>query len=413
MEIQEYIDKGLIHSIHTSERRAFRGCRRRWDWAYRQNYHPTVTPAPLEFGTAYHVAMETYYNPDTWAEDNWTKSRNAIDAFKDTVQDQYSRYIELNGRPEDDVIERYKHSLSLGIDMVKYYTTKISPKIDQGLTPLAVEIPFEVSLGFNCGCEACKVRWKTSSDGIAHHDKWQEETYQYFINKGREPDKARQFCATESNYWKLWAGLPVTFGGRIDAIFEDSDHRILCVDWKTTARILDDFDEAAFLELDDQVAGYPVAIRKLGRRVDGFIYHEQRKAVPEKPKRLQREYKGRAFSTDRNAPMEYETFINTIMAEDVRGYNMGCYDEYLEFLQGKMAPKFYQRHVIYKTDIQIQNFWNDLINEAKDILGNPRVYPQPSRFSCSSCMYRVPCDGQNRGEDYKYTLESMFTESRL
>lgn len=413
MEIQSYIDKGLIHSIHTSERRAFRGCRRRWDWAYRQNYHPTVTPAPLEFGIAYHVAMETFYNPDTWYEDNWTKSRNAIDAFKDTVQDQYSRYIELNGRPEDKIIEMYQNSLKLGIEMVKYYTTKISPKIDQGLTPIAVEIPFEVSLGFNCDCAQCKVRWKSSPDGIAHHDKWQEETYKYFINKARDPEKARQFCATESNYWKLWAGLPVTFGGRIDAIFEDEQHRVLCVDWKTTSRILDDYDEAAFLELDDQVAGYPVALRKLGRRVDGFIYHEQRKAVPEKPSQLKRVYKGRSFSTDKNAPMEYETFVNTIMAEDLRAYNMGFYDEYLEFLQGKMAPKFYQRHTIYKTDTQIENFWADLINEAKDILGNPRVYPQPSRFSCNSCMYRVPCDGQNRGEDYQYTLESMYTESRL
>jgi MoaA/NifB/PqqE/SkfB family radical SAM enzyme len=119
------------------------------------------------------------------------------------------------------------------------------------------------------------------------------------------------------------------------------------------------------------------------------------------------------FSTDKTAPMEYATFVNTVMAEDVRGYNMGLYDDYIEFLQGTMAPKFYQRHTIYKTDTQVENFWNDLISEARDMLANPRVYPQPSRFSCNSCLYRVPCDGKNRGEDYKYTLDTLYIGDRL
>jgi len=392
MDVQKYIDLGLIHSIHTSERRSFRGCRRRWDWSYRQNYHPTVTPKPLEFGTAYHIAMEVWYEPTNWFGDRTKQASLALEAFQDTVQDQYSRYIELNGTPEDEIIESYKDSLILGSDMVRYYTNKISPKIDQDWTPIAVEIPFEVSLGFTCKCEAC---WKLY--------------YEYLI---KHVFSKYEHIKTEEEIKANFPGLPVTFGGRIDAIFKDIQDRIFCVDWKTTSRILDDYDEAAFLELDDQVAGYPVAIRKLGRRVDGFIYHEQRKAVPEPPKQLQRAYKGRVFSTNKTSAVEHESFVNAVMAEDARAYNMGLYDEYLEFLQGNMAPKFYQRHVIYKTDIQIENFWNDLISEAKDMLMEPRVYPQPSRFSCNSCMYRVPCDGQNRGEDFSYTLNTLFVRDR-
>lgn len=396
MDVDKFIERGLIHSIHTSERRAFRACRRRWDWAYRQNFHPTVMAKPLEFGIAYHVAMEVWYDPDSWLKDRDIQSKLAVQAFRQTVYDQYTRYVELNGIPEDLIVSDYNERLELGVAMVEYYTKKVSPQLDKGLTPLAVEIPFEVYLGFNCSCEVCWIKWTATKEF--------RDDLEYKSNVIG--------VSGLDNYRKnFWAGLPVTFGGRIDAVMMDDEGRVYCFDWKTTTKILDDFDEAAFLELDDQVAGYPVALRKLGRRVDGFIYHEQRKAVPQAPKMLQREYKGRIFSTDKNAPVEYDTFLNVIMNKDLRAYNMGFYDDYLEYLQGELAPKFYQRHSIIKTDIQIENFWQNLIEEAKDMLRDPRVYPQPSRFSCNSCLYRVPCDGKNRGEDYLYTLNSLFIGS--
>jgi hypothetical protein len=56
----------LCHEIHTSERKSFRACRRRWDWLFRGHYYPVETAKPLEFGIAYHKAMEVWYNPDTW-----------------------------------------------------------------------------------------------------------------------------------------------------------------------------------------------------------------------------------------------------------------------------------------------------------------------------------------------------------
>lgn len=393
MDADLHIEKGLIHSIHTSERRAFRACRRRWDWAYRQDFHPTVMAKPLEFGIAYHVAMETWYDPDSWLKDRDMQSKLAVQSFRQTVYDQYTRYVELNGIPEELVVDDYNQRIELGVAMVEYYTKKVSPLLDKGLTPLAVEIPFEAFMGFRCKCDTCWKLWSNSQD------------FNVDINHVNDTFGVIGIDNYKENYW---TGLPVTFGGRIDAIMMDEEGRIFCFDWKTTSKILDDYDEAAFLELDDQVAGYPVALRMLGKRVDGFIYHEQRKAVPAAPKMLQREYKGRIFSTDKNAPIEYDTFLNTVLNHDLRAYNMGFYDEYLEYLQGPMAPKFYQRHSIIKTDIQIKNFWNDLIEEAKDMLKNPRVYPQPSRFSCNSCLYRVPCDGKNRGEDYMYTLKTLF-----
>lgn len=403
------IENGLLHSIHTSERKAFRGCRRRWDWSYRQNYHPTVTAQPLEFGTAYHASMECWYDPEMWFKDRQTQSALSISTFKTITQAQFDRYEALNGAAGDLVKDEYRKSVQLGIDMVKYYTERVSPLLDKNLRPLAVEVPFEVPLDYYCDCDAC---WKLFSTS---------ELGKKFIVNDLEVRKHHgsqcacidindpEFYSWRENHWR---GLPVTFGGRIDAIFEDNHGRILVFDWKTTSRLLDSEDEAAFLELDDQVGGYPAALYKLGKKVDGFIYHEQLKKVPVAPEKLEKPYRGRAYSVNKQAGVEYMTALNTVVKYDQYAYNNGLYDDYLKFLEGPMRPKFYQRHTVLKTDTQMDNFWSDLILESQDMLDSPSVYPQASRFSCNSCAYRQPCEGQSRGEDYMYTLNSLFTRSR-
>lgn len=726
MNVDEYIKLGLHHSIHTSERKAFRACRRRWNWSYRQGYHPKVTPKPLEFGIAVHRAFEVWYDPQTWFDDRDTQSSLAIAAFKQVCDSQLKTFRELNGEPEEEVLTDYRERVDLGVDMVRYYTKNVSPIIDKGLTPLAVEIPFEVPMGFNCKCDSCWIKYRIFMEAPDPKDNHYIDSLKYSLMSFHT-----LAWSSDGEYYKAWEGLPVTFGGRIDAIIKDSRDRIYCYDWKaqpidekiltptgwtqmgslkvgdyvigsnghktkvtgiypqgekevfnittsdgstvkatgdhlwtiyaknynrsktmttieiitelnknnpiylllpelqpvnyepnddkitldsyvlglligdggftdrtikfsnsdglesylpyqcnrisehlndfrligaisdikrlgldghksidkfiprqymvssvqnrlklvqglmdtdgyvskgnalfctssyklrddfvelinslggkalvfndglrhnanaesyqisvklplglcpffadikhkkgrwrkgpqthrkiiskvepykttevqcimveakdslyvtrdyilthnTTARILDDEDEAAFLQLDDQVGGYPVALYKMGRRIDGFIYHEQRKAVPVSPKQLKRPYQGKLYSTDKTATVEYDSFFSTILRNDLGAYNAGLYDEYLKFLMGPMAPKFYQRHTIYKTEEQMDNFWNDLIAEAHDMLEQPRIYPQASRFSCNSCLYRQPCEGKNRNEDYKYTLDSNF-----
>lgn len=392
VKANEYITHDLFHSVHTSERKAFRACRRRWNWRYNQWYHPTTTPKPLEFGTAIHKGFEVWYDPDMWLKDREVQSALAIGAFSKVIKDQLNAYRELNGEPDQEVLNDYHERVTLGVNMLKYYTERVSPLLDVDLTPLATEIPFEVPLGFNCKCDGCWDKW------------WASDQTKPIIS-----DSIDGFAVRNGTYrTSKWEGLPVTFGGKIDAIMQDRESRILCVDWKSAAKMIDDETEAAFLELDDQVGGYPAALYKSGRACHGFVYHEQKKAVPGPPKLLSRAYKGKLFSTDKTANVEWETFYKTVKKEDSGAFYAGLYDEHLAFLKSPMAPRFYQRYRVYKSDIQMENFWKDLIAEAKDMLENPRIYPQPSRFSCNSCLYRQPCDGQNRGEDFTYTLDSMY-----
>src|SRR5215831_19382433 len=144
MDTSEYIPHGLVHSIHTSERRSFRSCRRRWHWAYKDMFYPLVTPPPLEFGVAFHRAMEHFYNPELWGKDFEVQKLEAIQYFKSECIRQFKNYRRLNGEPSEEMRKEYQERLDLGIGMLNFYCEQVSPQWDVGFIPLRVEVPFEV-----------------------------------------------------------------------------------------------------------------------------------------------------------------------------------------------------------------------------------------------------------------------------
>src|SRR6185312_7002878 len=94
--VDDYIKAGLVHSLHTSTAKSFRGCRRRWNWLYNEYYYPTETAKPLEFGVAFHYAMEKLYDPDTW-HDKPTAYALARAAFVEKCDEQYEKYCDAHG----------------------------------------------------------------------------------------------------------------------------------------------------------------------------------------------------------------------------------------------------------------------------------------------------------------------------
>lgn len=236
MEIQEYISNGLCHSLHTSERRSFRSCRRRWHWSSIDMYYPLVTPQPLEFGVAYHAAMEEFYRPEFWFQDREVQKYVAMQRFKQVCQQQLKKYERLNGQPEVDVLNDYKERVQLGLNMFKYYAEQISPQFDKGFRPVEVEVAFEVPIlspqgqAIWCTCARCRKKYIAGASILHDH------LYD----------------------WDSWQGLPVTYGGRIDMLAQDEIGRYFVVDWKTCSRLLDEGKEESFLELDDQISCVPM-----------------------------------------------------------------------------------------------------------------------------------------------------------
>lgn len=372
------------HEIHTSEIRSFLGCRRRWNWAYREGIVPETSAKPLQFGTAFHVAMEAFYDPETWNSTSpEEKTQNALDAFIKSCEEQRANYLRSTGQTKllEAEGDDYTSRIDLGIGMLEWYGKEIHPKEDNWFKPVMVEIPFSVPIkdpnGQPLRCYAPPVFGKL------------------FISD--EP--CLRTCGQVHEY-----GAEVTFDGRIDAIMEDIYNGGYFIwDHKSAAQIRRD---DRLLLLDPQVNGYTwAAYLELGIDVRGFLYVEYRKDFPRPPELLKRSYKGRRFSTDKTAPTDLSIFTQTVQRYDPAGYASGVYDEYIAFLGSNEAPVFHRRFEIIKTKRNLQSVGETIYQIAKDMISpDLLIYPNAGHFSCSGCAYYTPCLAKTMGEDYMHSL---------
>jgi len=374
---EELIARGCKHEIHVSEARSFRGCRRRWYWHFRQNYNPPITPKPLEFGVAYHLAMEVLHNPKTWKFPHDVLGALAEKAFVEECRRQKKEYLRQREAYGMDASEEedYEERVTLGRGMIRYYVTNKLPELQAEFTPTHVETSFEVLLKdeqgntIYCKCSNCRLVFSKTGGG-------------------------------------RWKGNPVVFAGRVDLIVHDSQGDYWIWDWKTAAQLA---QQEVFLELDDQIARYVWALRhRLGLNIRGFIYFEIRKGFPEPPAENKTVRLGRSFSVNKNQTTDYETYRNHVAIHDKAAYESGAYDDFLTYLQAS-GVEFFRKFVVFKSDYELGQVGINLLLETLDMLDpNVRLYPSPGRFGCQTCAFQVPCISKNSGQDYEYTLETLY-----
>lgn len=397
MDVNWYIKQRLVHEVHTSERKSYRGCRRRWNWIFQEFYYPQVTVRPLEFGVAFHEAMEVLYNPDTWGWDRQIVENAAVSAFVKKCDAQKQKYLDAIGEQyltNAEINDEYNDRIELGKGMIHYYWNQVAPKYDNGWKPLKVEIEFMVPIqnpttneGLLCKCNRCR-----------------KIQFEYWL--AADP-------TLSVIDWFQWEGLPVVLAGRIDMLAEDEHGSYWIVDWKTAARLsrgdTSGQDRDEFLELDDQIESYVMALRrKLGINVRGFIYVELKKSYPIKPERNKVARLGRWFSVNKNQSVDYTTYLDTVKEEDPTAYAVGLYDDFLEYLKNE-GERFHGRYQILKTDEELEMAEYRLWQEAQEMTNvTTAVYPSPGRFNCASCAFRQPCLEYNRKGDYQYLLDTLF-----
>lgn len=368
----------MPHEIHTSERRSFRGCKRRWKWAYVDGYVPYETPKPLEFGIAFHEALDVFYDVDTWADTSaQEKLDNAVEKFVVVCAGQRARFLKATNQRDLEQAQGddYADRIDLGVGMLRHHARVTHAQGDGWFKPVATEVSFAVPL-------------TNPETGLA-------------LQCQNSPG-----CGQK--HGNVFPDSQVVYAGRVDMIIEDLRFGGYFVwDHKTTSQLLG-FEE--HLQLDDQVGGYCWALgHELGIDVKGFMYAEYRKAFPSPPEALKRKRNGCAFSTSKTQPTSLELFLPFVEKFDFEAYEAGCYDEYITWLKSKDAPKFHQRFPIMKTDTELANIGHNIVLEAMDMIDPKiRIYPSVGKFSCSNCAYRQPCLGQQMGEDYQYTLDSLY-----
>jgi hypothetical protein len=405
MQLSEYIDNKLVHSIHTSGRKSYRGCRRRWDWIYNQYFYPNVSAKPLEFGVAFHKAMEAGYDPKLPKMDFALRLAAAKVAFKKVVEEQLKKFKDNpnNTLSPEEADADYKERIKLGLGMLNYFFTEVSPKVDSGFTVYASEIAFEVPIvspegeQLWCKCDDCWRRFRNWSR--QNWPEWEAD----FARLNEDEDDYRQ---------SGWVGLPVTYGGRIDLLVQDEDGGIWIVDWKTAAQITKE-ENAEFLSLDDQITSYVWALWLLGLDVRGFIYVEIKKGYPQEPEPLTRRYKGRLFSTNKQQDFEADLYETTVKENDPQAYHDGLYDEFLEYLRAEGATKFTFWHQQHRNHEELEEAGRNIFYEAEEMTDpKTRIYPNAGKFNCGTCAFIIPCQAKNRGEDVEYMLLSMFDKRK-
>ena len=371
-------------------------------------YYPLVTPKPLEFGSAFHAALEKFYDPMTWGK--WeTAAALAKVAFRDECKEQYRRYKKLNQTNIDPAMKaEYDDRVKMGLGMLDHYTKYVSPVYDHNFTPVKVEIEFEVPITgpdgeyLWCKCNQCWRRFRKWCQDDSVGIFTGVDGYRYNLNHG-SPD--------EELFRDKWKGLPVTYGGRIDMLAIDELGRYWVFDWKTAARMAgkDAGTDDDFMYLDDQITSYCWALWVLGFPIAGFVYAEIKKAVPEEPEPNKNQRLGRWYSVAKNISTTYEMYYKTVSENDPQAFAAGLYDEFLEYLKGPEGPKYHVRHQIFRSDAEMRNAGINIWHEANEMTdANLRIYPSPGRFACSYCAYKEPCLMRNKDEDYEYTLKTMF-----
>lgn len=337
--------------IRTSDRLAFKRCRRAWNWSskLRENREPNKRARPLDFGTAVHAALEAYYDPRSW-HDKEIKEGSAKAAFAFSMHEHRKDYLDLSGKMELDVLEQeeFDADMELGLGMLRgYFTWALK---NDNFVPVHVEIEFEVPI--------------------------------------LDPHGAKLLMGIDC--------VPVVYQGRIDLIVMDEHGQYWLLDHKTTAT----FGNLEWLVYDEQCKSYAWAVEQmLGIKIAGVIYSQLRKKAPHKPAVL----KSGRLSVNKQQDTSYEIFMETIKELN---HMEEWYTDYLQHLQDE--PKiFFRRELIRYNSHELKSMGEQIFDEAIEMLDNPRIYPTGGS-NCNWCDFRTPCLAKNDGSDAQWILNDLF-----
>jgi len=358
--------------------------------------------------------METYYEPELWHQNGYEypeeqRAMNAlaaIGAFVQKCEEQKNRYLKHLadiGQEQafsDEVKADYQERVELGKGMLRYYFDKVAPKLDYNITPVKTEIAFSVPV---LKPEFYETWFDHPEEAAAPLDPWM------LTKLYKDDDFLAEWqlrCSSPKCEQRHVPNAPVVFAGRIDLLLKDHRGHLWILDWKTAARLATDREE--FLITDNAITAYCWALFMCSIEVVGFLYHEQKKGFPQPPKQNANKRKGCWYSVSKSQDTDLETYEAFIAENDPAGYKDGSYDDFLDYLRAE-GIKFYERYQIHRSPTELLNAGYYIAQEAADMCDpGLRIYPQPGRFSCTSCAFREPCIGQTRGEDYIYTLSTLF-----
>lgn len=190
-----------------------------------------------------------------------------------------------------------------------------------------------------------------------------------------------------------------TLEGYFDAIVKDSLNRY----WiKETKFPRDSFRTEEMVELDGQLGVYHHAAIRSGFPVVGIIYDQVLAKVPTIPKLTQKGEMSRA-----DIRCDWPTYVEHLLAN---GLNPEDYPE----MAIKLADKpFFKRYYIYRPQIEIKNFVDDMNRRIWDMSRTrAHIYMSENRINCTPCPFRELCIGKLKGADLEGIIERQYAPRR-
>jgi hypothetical protein len=358
----------------------------------RMNYRPLIEREELDFGTAWHAAMEAYYMPpslDDLDSVNWRPNQNdARLAFVQKNGEQRVHVLNNSPDPEHDQISReFNERLELGVGMLENYF-RWAPT-DDDFEPVFVEKEFEVPIiNPETGKPtSCADRYKGRYIGCVQHVMATTDGVHTF----RHPPRGAH---------------PWVYRGRFDGIVRDFNGAYWILEHKTAKS---ESSNRQWLQMDEQTGSYIWALReRLHIDIVGVIRTEAFKFAPTMPK-VNKTGKTR-ISVDRRQHTTAELFTQqlTEVGEQLDAHNE--YREYMEFLKSDARPKFFHRDRIDRSREQIDDIGRRIFHEARTLIEDPEIVPNVSPMRCNSCKFYGPCLARQDGSDFQYMLDTMFVK---
>lgn len=351
--------KALI--IRTSDRIAFKKCRRQWSWSshLKRNLGTKNLASPLWFGSAIHYALEDFHGYK-----HFETARDAFNAYCIATAKQHLRDL-----PDDA-----PQLLELGNAQMDYYENMWLSTRKQDETYWEVDehtgenIP-QVEVNFEI-----EVPWEDNPLLRA--------------------------------YVEAHAADCVLYRGTIDRISIDEYGRLWVVEYKT-AKVA----EHMHYQTDPQVTTYVWAARHMypDKEVAGVVYHQFIKRVPAQPKILS----SGTFSTAANQTTSATLYSKALTSMYGKiGLAPLKNREYLTRLmvaEDENNDKYIQRTYIERNLQMCESEAQKILLELEDML-NPDLplYPAPTRDCSRMCSFLGPCVSFDDGSDWEHTLETRF-----
>jgi hypothetical protein len=425
-----------IIPIHTSDREAFKSCRRKWAWSSPAHANLIRKPSiygiimPLWFGTGIHQSLERYYNP--------ILSEDPVFSFESWFS------LEVDGGlvPQSKLKEYPDRSPKLRTDLFDegdepvYYVSglkEILPDYD----PVIFDEHRELGIGMLSFYKDYAARNDNFRVVAVEHDfsvpilNPDSGEPLYMVDRRRMPEGWEPDTKLENVYGPLmmdeggkYVVKQVHARGRQDMILQDNESgRYGIKDYKTAGSIGDDYFR--HLDLDEQCTSYLWAAEREAQMydlpydsVDFIIYEALRKVYPKPPSVLK---DGITPSVDR----QKESCTAQMFEKHIKDNNLDIWFEHNEKAQSyynyllDMGDKlFIQRGApgqpyVFRNHAQKLNAGKRLYQEALDMLDpNLSLYPNPTKnYSCLNCTFRAPCVAKEAGHDWESMLEDGFIEN--